>query len=154
MVDRLTCRENTTYVRDFIPTRPSPKLIRNAEIAQKYLQHRLSAQQLADELGVSKQMILGRLRAAGVHGEKRGRDPDNFRLPNPPYGKRVVAGRLETNSAEMKIVRLVVEFRDRQGWSFEKIAAELTKRGHRNRKGGRWYRAAVRLLHQNWAGKV
>ena len=142
------------YLHDFISVRPNPKLIKNAELARKYRAHKLSAQQLADEMGVSKQMILGRLRAAGVHGEKRGRDADNFRLPNPPYGKRVVAGRLETNSAEMKIIRLVVQLRDRQGWSFEKIAAELTKRGHRNRKGGRWYRAAARLLHRNWTGKV
>lgn len=46
--------ENHSYLRDFIPIRPSPKLIENAELARKYLKSTLSAQQLADEYGVSK----------------------------------------------------------------------------------------------------
>ena len=54
---------------------------------------------------------MGRLREGGVHGGKgRGRAVDNFRFPNPVYGNKVVAGRLETNSTEMKIARLVVSF--------------------------------------------
>lgn len=138
LVDRVGGWENHSYLRDFIPIRPSPKLIKNAELAQKYLRSTLSAQQLADEYGVSKQMILGRLREAGVRGGKgRGRAADNFRFPNPVFGNKVVGGRLETNPTEMKIVRLVVELRDRQGWSFEKIADELNRRGHRNRKGNK-----------------
>lgn|GEM_PF-4118855 len=147
--------ENHIYLRDFIPIRPNPKLIKNAELAQKYLRSTLSAQQLAEEYGVSKQMILKRLREAGVHGGKgRGRSPDNFRFSNPIFGNKVVAGRLETNSTEMKIVRLVVELRDRQGQSFEKIADELNRRGHRNRKAAKWNRVSVRAVHKNWTGKV
>ena len=155
MVDPAGGWENHVYLRDFIPIRPSPKLIKNAELAQKYLRSTLSAQQLADEYGVSKQMILGRLREAGVRGGKgRGRAADNFRFPNPVFGNKVVGGRLETNPTEMKIVRLVVELRDRQGWSFEKIAGELNRRGHRNRKGTKWHRVSTRHVHKNWTGKV
>jgi hypothetical protein len=147
--------ENHIYLRDFIQIRPSPKLIKNAELAQKYLRSTLSAQQLADEYGVSKQMILGRLREAGVRGGKgRGRAADNFRFPNPVFGNKVVGGRLETNPTEMKIVRLVVELRDRHGWSFEKIAGELNRRGHRNRKGTKWHRVSTGHVHKNWTGKV
>src|SRR5476651_2586500 len=106
MVDPAKGWENHVYLRDFIPIRPSPKLIENTALAQKYRRSTLSSQQLADEYGVSKQMILGRLREAGVHGGKgRGRAADNFRFPNPVYGNKVVAGRLETNPTEMKIAR-------------------------------------------------
>ena len=155
MVDRAKGWENHIYLRDFIQIRPSPKLIKNAELARKYLQSTLSAKQLADEYGVSKQMILGRLREAGVHGGKgRGRAADNFRFPNPVFGNKVVAGRLETNPTEMKIARLVVELRDRQGESFGKIADELNRRGHRNRKAAKWNRVSVRNVHKNWTGKV
>src|SRR4051812_25003246 len=97
--------ENHVYVYDHVPVIPVPKALVNAEIARKYRQHRISAQQLADEYGVSKQMILGRLRRTGVRGSKgRGRSEENFRFPNPVYGKRVVARRLETSPSEMKIV--------------------------------------------------
>ena len=155
MVDRAKGWENHIYLRDFIPIRPLPKLVNNAELARKYLKHKLSAQQLADELGVSKQMILGRLRKAGVRGEKgRGRSPDNYRFSNPIYGNKVIGTRLETNPTEIKIVRLIVELRNRQGWSFEKIATELNERGFRNRKGTIWYRAQVRTVHASWTGKV
>ena len=101
-MDRVGPWENHIYLRDFIPIRPNPKLIKNAELARKYRERNISAQQLADEYGVSKQMVLGRLRKAGVHGGTgRGRAPDNFRFSNPVYGNKVVAGRLETNSVEM-----------------------------------------------------
>lgn len=155
VLERVGYCAHTDYLCDFIPIRPNPKIIKNAELAQKYLQSNLSAQQLADEYGVSKQMILGRLRAAGVHGgQGRGRAPNNFRFPNPIFGMKAANGRLETNSAEMKIVRLIVELRDRQGWSFEKITAELNMRGLKNRKKTQWYRAGVGLVYKNWASKV
>lgn len=155
MVERPVLCAHHIYLHDFIPIRPCPKLIENAELARKYRQSSLSAHQLAEEYGVSKQMILGRLREAGVHGGKgRGRAADNFRFPNPVYGNKVVAARLETNSAEMKIARLVVELRDRQGESFGKIAEELNRRGHRNRKATKWNRVSVRNIHKNWTGKV
>ena len=153
MVDRVW--ENHNYLRDFIPIRVNPRLIKNEELARKYRERNISAQQLADEYGVSKQMVLDRLRQAGVHGGNgRGRSPENFRFSNPIYGNKVVAGRLETNPTEMKIARLVVELRDRQSESFGKIAEELNRRGHRNRKAAKWNRVSVRNVHKNWTGKV
>lgn len=90
-----------------------------------------------------------------MHGRKgRGRAVDNFRFPNPVFGKKVVQGRLEANASEMKVVRLIVELRDRQGWSFPKITDELNRRGYRNREGGNWHRVSVRRVHKNWTGKV
>jgi hypothetical protein len=155
MVDKAECWENRAYLPDFISFRPNPKLISNAELRQKYLQSNLSSQQLADEYGVSKQMILGRLRQAGVHGGKaRGRAADNFRFPNPPYGYRVVNGRLETHPGELKVVRLIVELRDRKGWSFPAIAEELNQRGLGTRQGCRWIRSTVRLVHKAWKDKL
>lgn len=154
MVDRIRSYAHREYLVDYIPIRPVPKLIENAKIAEKYRKHRLSAQQLADELGVSKQMVLRRLRKAGVHGQSRGRDVDNFRYPNPAYGYKRSQGRLETNRAEMKIVRLIVELRDRQVLSFARIADELNRRGYRTRKGTAWISPSVGQIHKRWTGKV
>jgi len=154
MVDRPEYWENHEYLVDYIPIRPIPRLIENAKIAEKYLKHRLSAQQLANELGVSKQMVLQRLRKAGVHGETRGRDVDNYRFPNPAYGYKRIHGRLETNSAEMKVVRLIVELRDRQGMTFAKIAEDLNRRGYRKRNGRPWISPSVGQIHKRWTGKV
>jgi hypothetical protein len=154
VVERAEYWENHEYLVDYIPVRPVPRLIENAKIAEKYRKHRLSAQQLADELGVSKQMVLRRLRKAGVHGHTRGRDVENFRFPNPAYGYKRNQGRLETSSVEMKIVRLIVELRDRQGLSFAKIADDLNRRGYRNRKGTQWISPSVGQIHKRWTGKV
>jgi hypothetical protein len=155
MVDRPGCCAHRDHLPDFIPILWSPRFIKNEELARKYLARNVSAQQLADEYGVSKQIVLGRLRLAGVHGAKgRGRSPDNFRFPNPTYGYCVKDGRLETDPREMKIVRLAVELRDRQGCSFVAIANELNRRGHRNRKGTLWHHVSVRNVHKNWSGKV
>jgi len=79
---------------------------------------------------------------------------DNYRFPNPIFGKKANRGRLETNASEMKIVRLIVELRDRQGWSFPRIADELNNRGHRNRKCTAWHRVSVRHVYKNWTGKI
>lgn len=107
------------------------------------------------KFGLSKQAVLGRLREAGVHGGKgRGRADDNFRFPNPIYGKKVSQGRFEANLVEMKTVRVVIKLRDRQVWSFGKIADELNRRGQRNRKGSKWHRVSTRHVHKNWTGKV
>lgn len=155
LVDRPERQSNTTYLEDFIRFYVAPKRIDSSVLKRKYLESNLSAQQLADELGVSKQMILGRLRAAGVHGGKgRGRAPENFRFPNPPFGYRVKFGRLEMNPGEVKIVRLIVELRDRREWTFSAIAKELNQRNLSTRRGCLWTRIGVRSVHTRWKGKL
>ena len=90
--------EDHTYLCDSIQIRPVPKLIENAELTQKYRQSSLSAQQLADESGVSKQMVLGRLRQAGVRGGKEGGDRqktfDSRILPTAAGSPRVGSRRI------------------------------------------------------------
>ena len=63
-------------------------------------------------------------------------------------------GRLVTQPAEMKVVRLVVELRDGQSWSFVKIAEELNFRKLPTRKGSQWNRFTAKAVYRKWTGKV
>jgi hypothetical protein len=154
-VDRSLCQANHLYVRDYIKIFVATKRIDNSTLRSKYLDRNVSSAQLGQEVGLSKQAVLRRLREAGVTKSKgRGRSDENYRFPNPPFGKSVANGRLETCNAEMKIVRLIVELRDRRIWTFEKIAKELNDRGYRSRKKLEWTRYSVKRVHNNWTGKV
>jgi hypothetical protein len=143
-VDRPERQSNTNYLHDFIQFYTAPKRLDNAVIRERYLKSGKSSAQIAEEFGVSKQMILGRLRQAGVHGAKgRGRSKENYRFPNPPYGYRAVSGRLETYSPEVKVARLIVELRDRHQRSFSEIAEALRRKKLRTRQGVAWTRFTV-----------
>ncbi len=54
----------------------------------------------------------------------------------------------------MKVARLIIELRDRQGESFSKVAAELNERGWKNRRGTEWSIVAIRRVHKRWTGKI
>jgi hypothetical protein len=155
LVDRAGHCAHQIDLIDFISIRTLPKAIQNAELRQKYLKSNLSARQLADEYGVSKQMIHGRLREAGVHGgQGRGRSKDNYRFPNPPYGHRVRSGRLELHPAEMKVARLIVDLRERKNWSFPAIATELYRRGYCTRQRRSWTKTSTRSTYIIWKEKL
>jgi biotin operon repressor len=111
LVDRpayWTNQSGSVYLSNFIEQIVLPKKISPTIIRQKYLKSDLSASQLAGELGVSKQMILKQLRREGVRKTIKGRSPDNYRLPNPPYGYQVRDLKLISCPREMKIARMVV----------------------------------------------
>jgi len=155
MVDSAKGRENQVYLADFISFFVAPKLLNNVVLTEKYLKSGLSASQIAQELGISKQMVLRRLRLQNVtRTQGRGRSEDNYRFPNPPYGRRVVAGRLELNPAEMKVARLIVELRDKKKWEYTQIAVELGIRGLVTRQGSQWARWTVSRVYRLWVGKL
>ncbi len=143
------------YIDDFLEFDPKPKTRKSNKIPKRYLESKLSAQQIADEFGVSKQFVLTQLRSAGIKKTSgRGRSPENYRFHNPPYGHRVEDGRLVINNKELKIARLIVELRDRRRLSFEAIAKDLNERGHPTRRGTVWHRVSVRRVHKGWTGKI
>lgn len=155
MVDQPNCQTNRMLLLDILAVSLQTRPRSSNKIPNKYLESELSAQQLADEFWVSKQFVLTQLRAAGIRKSGlRGRSPENYRFHNPPYGFRVREGRLEPDQREMKVARLIVELRDRQGESFAKVAAELNQRGWKNRRGTEWNVAAIRRVHKRWAGKI
>lgn len=102
-------------------------------------------------------MILKLLNGAGVRIGKVGRstDPKNYRNNSPPYGYLIRAGKLVPNKAEIKICRMVVELRDRRGYSITQVAKELERLGYKNRKGNTvWNTATVLNIFERWNGKI
>lgn len=132
-----------------------PKRIDPTVIRELYVEKGLSASQIAQQIGASKQMVLARLRRAGVHRtERKGRARDSYRYPNPAYGLRVIGGQLVPNPAEMKVVRKIVTARDRDGWTWKAIAEHLNAAGLKSRTGVAWDLVRVHRVYRRWAGKV
>lgn len=151
----MRCQKNQVYLYDFIQVSLQTRPKSSNKIPKRYLESELSAQQIADEFGVSKQFVLTQLRAAGIRKTPhRGRSSENYRFHNPPYGYRVRNAKLETDPREIKVARLIVELRDRQGKTFPEVASELNQRGWTNRRGAPWNKVGVRHVHQRWTGKL
>ena len=125
-------------------------------IASKYVDSNPSSVQIAENVGASKQMVLSRLRSAGVFQEKgRGRSAENYRFPNTaPFGKRVRDGRLVVNPVEVKIARLIVELRNRKSASWALICLQLNEKGYRTRRNTPWQEYNARHVYKLWRGKL
>jgi hypothetical protein len=81
-VDRPGRCAHRSHLADYIHITLLPKKLDIAEIRRLYLEEDLSAAQIGEKFGVSKQMILARLRACGVNrAVRKGRTKDNFRYP-------------------------------------------------------------------------
>jgi hypothetical protein len=104
---------NTSYVVDFIEISFKVSSLNSGEIRFLFFEKGLSAAQIARKFGVSKSAIIRRLHQMRINvetGEGRMIRPDNYRLWNPPYGYRVVDGKLQIHKSEVKICRLVVQW--------------------------------------------
>ncbi|MCB0416338.1 MAG: recombinase family protein [Bdellovibrionaceae bacterium] len=138
---------------DFIEGTHLPRKIPPEFIAEIYEKEGLSAQQISERIGLSKQAVLHRLRKVGVRNGRRGRAPDNYRYRNPPFGYKVVIGQLKLNSSEIRVVRLVLKLAN-EGKTSKCIAGILNERKVPARRGGPWDRARVKRVLQRWRGKV
>ena len=82
-------------------------------------------------------------------------NPKNYRHHEPPYGYKVRDGQLVLNSTEIRICRLIVNLRGRRGKTLAQVAAELSKRGHKNRRGKTdWHHQTVGNIFKRWNGKL
>jgi hypothetical protein len=143
------------YLVDFIPLVFSARRIDPGKLRDLYVKRGLSSARIGDQVGLSKQAVLSRLRNEGIRETRgRGRDSNSFRYPFPPYGQRVTDGRLTIDRKEMKVVRLVIELRDRKSWGWAEIISCLNERGYRSRTGLLWNRVRVKRLHKYWSGKL
>jgi hypothetical protein len=143
------------YLSDFIPLTHSPRKTDRFLLRDLYLREGKTASQISEQTGLSKQAVLARLRSAGVRKTAdRGRSPDNFRYPVPPYGYRINEGRLVASPREMKVARLIVEMRDRQKADWAAIVQRLNEKGFRSRTGLLWNRVRVKRVHRYWSGKL
>lgn len=145
---------NPTYLKDFIGLIPDPKRVDSSKIASFYTEDRLSCYQIADKTGLSKTAVIKRLNETGTKNRHRGRDQNNYRFRNPPYGFKVVDGKLVQSRQELKIIRLIVEYRDRQGKPWDEIAGELITAGLRTRLGKPWTPRNTQNIYYRWKGKV
>jgi len=156
MVDQDLQRTNHLILTDFIPLAVKPYKQKSQIYRDLYVKEGLSAAQIAERLGCSKTVVLERLRAQGIkNGDGRRTNPENYRLHEAPYGFSKRGNQLIPNRAEMRICRLIVSLRARRERSTRQIAAELMKRGIKNRRGRVfWTHTGVGRIFKRWNGKV
>ena len=65
-----------------------------------------------------------------------------------PYGYDREGDNLQPNKEEQKAIALIKKWR-KKGWTLQKIAAELTKREIKTKRGGKWYAGTVRYILEN-----
>lgn len=148
-------RANHSYLTDFISITLLPKQLETSYLVDLYVNKGLSGTQIADMIGASKQMVLGRLRAAKVTGTSSGgRSPENYRQKSPPYGYKVVSNKLVLNSKEIKVAKLILSLKNRQNMGWYQISKHLTEHGYVTRKGTAWGHWTVHLVYNHWNGKI
>ncbi len=142
------------YLSDFLNYYHSPRRT-PSEIFAEFAQNGLTASQISEQTGLSKQAVLARLREKGVRpAAGHGRRQDNYRYPNPPFGFRVVNNRLVLNPPEMKVVRLIVRLRTKERMGWEAIVIQLNGEGVLSRTGRKWDRARIKRVFKRWENKL
>ena len=119
----------------------------------------LSAAQIAAKFDAPKSKILSVLHHHGLKCDSlKGRSTraDNYRAPNPPYGYKVLAGKLKTDPVEVKTCRLIVSLVRDKKLTWSAIAAELNRLGAPTRRGGKsqWHRHIVRIVYNRWSQQL
>ena len=96
--------------------------------------------QVAAEVGLSKTEVLRRLHSEGIR-----RDTIKVMAgvpPRPassaPFGKKIVGGKPVNCRRELKVARVIVELRRRQGLVWREVAERLNRGGYRTRTGRPW----------------
>jgi hypothetical protein len=115
----------------------------------------LSAAQIAAKFGAPKSTVLQILHQLGLRCQSnKGRSTraDNYRAPNPPYGYKVLAGKLKTDPSELKVCRLIVTLVRDKKFSWSAAADELNRLGVPTRRQGKskWHRHIVRTVYKRW----
>jgi hypothetical protein len=155
-VDLAGCPANHGYIIDFIQFRSISKHLNHADLSRFYVGEGLSTQQIATKLGCSKSLVVTTLKRMkllrGMAGSLT--NPKNY-LGIPPYGYRVVAGRLEPLATELKVCRLIVRLIDQDGLTFRKVGEKLEKLKIKNRmKKVAWHHCSVAKIYHRWKGKA
>ncbi len=138
---------------DFIEGTNLPRKTPSEFIAEIYEKEGLSAQQIGERIGLSKQAVLRRLRDAGIRNGRRGRTPDNYRYRNPPFGYRVINGQLKLNPTDLRIVLHILKLTN-EGKGLSCIAGTMNEKRVPARRGGPWDRARVKRVVLRWRGKI
>jgi DNA invertase Pin-like site-specific DNA recombinase len=65
-----------------------------------------------------------------------------------PYGYDREGDNLQPNKEEQKAVKLIKKWRA-AGWTLQKIANELTMKGTKTKRGGKWYAGTIKYILEN-----
>lgn len=120
----------------------------------------LSFSQISNRLGIPKATVRDFIWKHGLKREShKGRStrPDNYRAPNPPYGYKVMSGKLVFDRNEVKVCKLIVALRGEQSLSWAAIVDELNKRripSRRHGEGACWHRHIVKIIYERWNSKT
>ena len=144
------------YLVDLFSFFSIPYKLNNNLFCTLYQKHQLSMKQIAEKTGVSKSTVLSRLKAEGVltRNKSSSSNPMNYRSPNPPFGYRVVDGRLVKNPLEVRICKKIIELKN-NNLNFNAIAKKLEDEGLKNRRGSiLWRSSFVGNIYKKWYKQV
>ena len=110
------------------PTDPSRKLIR---------------QVLGAVVEYERSLITLRLQSGRRHKAAKG----GYAYGAPPFGKKAIDGDLVDSDEERRVLREMKAKRD-GGASYRQIAAHLTERGHKPRRGESWHPQTIARILQ------
>jgi len=65
-----------------------------------------------------------------------------------PFGYDREGDNLQANKEEQKAICLIKKWRA-AGWTLQRIAGELTKRGIKTKRGGKWYAGTIKYILEN-----
>jgi len=157
MVDQPEYGTNHPYYIDIISFRPSVKHVKTEEIKVFYLQEGLSSAAIAERLGVSKTFVISALHKLKIRkgfDSRPANASENYRTQPPPYGYELKNNRMQLSKTEQKICKLVVHL-TRSGLKATQVAAELSRKGLRTRKGQtNWTHKTIRLIYDRWKDKL
>ena len=145
------------YFIDFFNFYPLPCGVKSKTFTELYEKYKLSTKQIAERIGVSKTTVLTKLKKSGISSRGTSESlthPENYRSSNPPFGFRVIDGRLVENKQEIRICRKVIRMKN-EGLSFSAISHHLVKEGIKNRKKTTyWCHKQIKRIYNYWKGKL
>ena len=157
MVDQSECSTNRLYPTETIRFRVSTKALDRGLLTSLYVEKRFSTKQIAEQLGCSKAFVIITLKRAGLLRRKGEAMtlPDNYRCHQPPYGHKVVGGKLVLHPGEIKVCRHIIDLIDRRGLNYLKTGQRLVQEGVKNRRGTFvWHNYTVRRIYDRWKDKL
>jgi biotin operon repressor len=111
-------------------------------------------QEIADRIGIGKTAVSGHLKALKIKEKHTGRDQNNYKFPNnPPYGFKVIDGKLVQNPREIKMARMIIQLKDREGLIWPKVIERMNAQGLKSRIG-EWTINSARNARLRWRGKL
>ena len=154
MVDQARRWANRMYLYDFVALIVDPKKTKPAIVRDLYVIEGLSKSEIAERLDISKTAVSSHLKQLEIKEKHTGRDPNNYKFPrNPPYGYKVMEGKLVQNPKEIKMARWIIQLKDRDALTWKQVLREMNQRNFKSRTG-EWTIDSARNARARWKEKL